>query len=429
MKTHRLATINYRIRGIAFAWSFVVVGLVLWERQAGVLAWALAALQFLVYPHLMYLRAVNSRASRAAELQNVLVDPVLLGAWMAALGFPLWVTYAAFSATVLNNAVMRGGPGAALAVAFFAVGALAWIVPMGLARQPETGTLVMTLCFFGSAIYACGVGLVVYAQNQRVREAREKLREGERRYRLITEHAGDLVAMVDRDGRWLYSSPSYARLFRAEDLAPGRDAFRNLHEDDQFRVRGAVQVVLRSGESCRLRMRLHTADGTVRRFEAMVHAVREDETDERGKIIGAVIAARDVTELSDREEQVELAAQAFERMAEAMMITNAAGRILTVNQSYARITGYAASEVVGRHESEFRGALQPPSFYDDLYAEVLRNGHWDGTTWCRRRDGTLYREWRSVSAVRDAADHITHHVILFRELGNHGADAEAARSA
>ena len=61
MKTHRLATINYRIRGVAFAWSFVVVGLVLWERQAGALAWVLAALQFLVYPHLMYLRAVKSR--------------------------------------------------------------------------------------------------------------------------------------------------------------------------------------------------------------------------------------------------------------------------------------------------------------------------------------------------------------------------------
>lgn len=429
MKRRRLATINYRIRVGAFAWCFVVVGLVLWDRQAGALAWTLTVLQFLVYPHLMYLRAVKSRDPRAAELQNVLVDPALLGAWIAALGFPLWVAYAAFSASVLNNAVMRGWPGAALAVVCFAAGALAWIVPMGLARQPETTVLVTTLCFFGSAAYACGVGLVVYSQNQHLREARERLREGERQYRLITEHAADLVAMVDRDGRWLYSSPSYARLFRPEDLAPGRDAFRNLHEEDQFRVRGAVQVVLRSGESCRLRMRLHTADGTVRRFEGLVHPVREEGAGEKGAITGAVIAARDVTELSDREEQVELAAQAFERMAEAMMITNAAGRILTVNQAFARITGYAAAEVLGRHESEFRGALQPPSFYDELYAEVLRSGHWDGTSWCRRRDGTLYREWRSVSAVRDAADHITHHVILFRELGNHGADAMPAHSA
>jgi len=104
MKRHRLASIDYRIRAGAFAWSFLVVGLVLWERQAGALAWVLLALQFLAYPHLMYLRAVKSRDSRAAELQNLLVDPALLGVWMAALGFPLWITYAAFFASTLNNA-------------------------------------------------------------------------------------------------------------------------------------------------------------------------------------------------------------------------------------------------------------------------------------------------------------------------------------
>ena len=51
---------------------------------------------------------------------------------------------------------------------------------------------------------------------------------------------------------------------------------------------------------------------------------------------------------------------AFERMAEGMVITNAAGRILTVNQSYSRITGFAPEEVLGRQESDFRSAMQPP---------------------------------------------------------------------
>ena len=44
-------------------------------------------------------------------------------------------------------------------------------------------------------------------------------------------------------------------------------------------------------------------------------------------------------------------------------------------------------------------------------------------------DGTVYREWRSVSAVRDAEERITHYVSLFRELDSHGADALPARSA
>jgi PAS domain S-box-containing protein len=420
----RVARINYAVRAVSFAYCFLVIGLVLWERKAGALAWSLLALQFLVYPQLALLRAQAAKDPRRAEINNLYFDSFALGAWVAMLGFPTWIAYAALFSTTLNAAIMRGWAGAAGATVCFSAGALAWIAPMGYAHEPGTSSLVTTLCFFGSLAYSAGVGLVVRRQNLRLRSAREELREGERRYRLITEHAGDLVAMVDRDGRWLYSSPSYGRILSAADLVLGGDAFRNLHEEDQFRVRGALQVVVRSGETCRLRLRLHTIARDVRRFETMMHAVRDEHgaiTGAEPRITGAVMASRDVTDLSDREEQLEVAAHAFERMAEAMVVASAAGRILTVNQSYTRITGYTAAEVLGRHESEFRGALQPQSFYDDLYAEVLLSGRWEGTTWCRRRDGTLYREWRSVSAVRDADERVTHYVSLFRELDNHGA--------
>jgi PAS domain S-box-containing protein len=422
----RIVRINYAIRTVAFAYCFVVMGLLFWERHMSLAAWGMLALQFLAYPHLVWLRARLSHDPRSAELDNLNFDALFIGAWVAAAGFPTWIAYGGMFSVALNSAVMRGGRGAAIAVVGYCTGAILWVVPMGFTHIPQTSALVTTLCFLGALAYSCGVGVVVFGQNQRLREARDQIREDEKRYRLITEHAGDLVAMVDRDGRWLYASPSHARIFRAEDFAVGRDAFRNVFEEDQLRVRAAVQGVMRTGESCRLRVRLHTIAGEVRRFEVTVLAVRE----ESGETKGAVMASRDVTELRDREEQVEVAAHAFERMAEAMVITNAAGRILTVNQSYSRITGYAAGEVLGRQESEFRAAMQPQSFYDEIFADVLRDGRWEGATWCRRRDGTVYREWRSVSAVRDADERITHYVTLFRELnGNGGLQERAVKSA
>ncbi len=416
----RVARTNYTVRAVSFAYCFLVIGLVLWERQAGLLAWRLLGLQFLVYPQLAVLRAMAAKDARQAEIENLYADSLALGAWVAMLGFPTWIAYAALFSTTLNSAIMRGWAGAACAAVCFAAGALAWIVPMGLMHTPGTSDLVTALCFFGALAYSAGVGLVVQRQNRRLRSAREELREGERRYRLITEHAGDLVAMVDRDGRWRYASPSYARLLRAEDLAIGRDAFSCLHEEDQMRVRGVLQQLVKNGETCRLRMRLLTRHGDVRRIESLVHAVRDEE----GAITGAVLASRDVTELRDREEQLEVAGLAFERMAEAMMITSASGRILTVNQSFTRITGHAPPEVLGQQESKFRSGMQPDSFYDDMYATVLRAGHWHGTTWCQRRDGTVYREWRSVSAVRDAEGRITHYVALFRDVAGLAADRE-----
>ena len=35
----------------------------------------------------------------------------------------------------------------------------------------------------------------------------------EEKFRLITENISDFIAMLDRDGRRLYNSPSYMRLF------------------------------------------------------------------------------------------------------------------------------------------------------------------------------------------------------------------------
>jgi PAS domain S-box-containing protein len=406
----------YAVRVAAFLWCLMAIGLHLWERDLGPVYWVAAVLHFLIYPHLVYRRAARAARQWPTEMQHVYADALLLGVWVAVLDFPLWIAYPLMFAPALNAIVNRGLPGFAWSMVASCTGLLAGVALHGFHYWPATSPVVTMLCVLGSLAYSAGVGLLVYQQTDRLAAARRTLLESERRYRLIAEHAGDLVAMVDRTGRWLYASPSYARIFRDEDITLGADAFRNLHEEDQFRVRGAVQVVVRSGEPCRLRMRLHTSSGGVRRFESTVHPVK----DENGDIGGAVIASRDVTELRDREEQLEVAAHAFERMAEAMVITNGSGRILTVNLSYTRITGYAAEEVLGRQESEFRTAMQPQSFYDDIYAEVLRTGHWNGTTWCRRRDGTVYREWRSMSAVRDPDGRVTHFVALFRELDSHG---------
>jgi len=422
MPVHRHVRTIYALRVVSFLWCFLVVALHAWERGFGAAVYAVAAFHFLAYPHLAYLRSTRARAQWAAEVQNLYADALLLGIWIPVLEFPLWIAYPLVFAPAMNAMVNRGLPGFALSLVWSCIGVLAGVMLHGFRYWPVTNPVVTTLCFLGSLAYTAGVGYVVFRQARRMAATRAEIRESEQRYRLITEHAGDLVAMVDRDGRWRYASPSYWRLFRADDLAIGGDALRNLHEDDQFRVRGALQVVVRSGESCRLRMRLHTVNGDVRRFEAMVHPVK----DENGQITGAVIAARDVTELRDREEQLEIAAQAFERMAEAMLITNAAGRILMVNQAYTRITGYPAADVVGHPESDFRTAMQPQSFYDEIYAAVLRTGHWDGTTWSRRRDGTLYHEWRSVSAVRDADERTTHYVTLFHELDGRAAAVQTA---
>ncbi len=140
-----------------------------------------------------------------------------------------------------------------------------------------------------------------------------------------------------------------------------------------------------------------------------------------------MLSCHDVTDLRDSEERLLVAAHALEGMTEAIMITAADGTVQTVNRAFTSITGYQRDDVLGRLESEVRTALQPAEFYQSVYAAVERQGYWSGTTWSRRRNGSVYREWRSVRAVLDAKGKPSHFVIVFYEINTPRNGAEGSK--
>jgi PAS domain S-box-containing protein len=141
-----------------------------------------------------------------------------------------------------------------------------------------------------------------------------------------------------------------------------------------------------------------------------------------------VLVSQDVTDLRDSEERVLLAAHALEGMTEAILITAADGTVVTVNRAFTEITGRPRDEALGKSETAIRSALQPPEFYDNIYATARREGYWSGTTWSRRKNGAVYREWRSVRAVRDGAGAVSHYVIVFYEVDDSRSGASVAEA-
>jgi len=139
-----------------------------------------------------------------------------------------------------------------------------------------------------------------------------------------------------------------------------------------------------------------------------------------------LLVSHDETDLRESEEKVLLAAHALEGMTEAIMITAADGTILTVNRAFSEITGRARDEVLGQSEKAVRSGLLPPEHYDQAYATVLRDGYWSATIWNRRKNGSVYREWRSVRAVKDPSGAITHYVHVFYEVDSPKATAGSA---
>src|SRR4051812_7438610 len=164
---HRLVRINYAIRVGAFAWSAVVLALLGLERGFGPAFWVLLGITFLVYPHLVYLRATSATDPKQAELSNLYVDAAVLGAWIAGLGFPAWPAYSALNATSLNAIVLRGLRGVVTSTAAFAAGAVLGVLGGGVEYSPAANTPVSPLCFFRSPLYTCSLGRVGIRHNPR----------------------------------------------------------------------------------------------------------------------------------------------------------------------------------------------------------------------------------------------------------------------
>jgi PAS domain S-box-containing protein len=316
---------------------------------------------------------------------------------------------------MLNATVNRGLAGAIFSLGCSAAGAALFMAIGPFAYWPVTSELVSTLCFFGILAYTCSIGYVVYRQNRRIVRGRDQLRVSEVRYRLIAENVADLIGMVDHNGRWLYTSPSYERVLNPKDVEVGADAFRHVHPDDADYARVSVLRAAATGTSREIPLRLVDREGRMRQYKTRIQAFTEEGPEPGAPRKRLLLVSRDVTDLRESEERLLLQAHALEGMTQAIMITGADGTVLSVNQAFCNITGKSRDEVLGQAEKAIRNTLEAPGFHDEIYATVQRAGYWSGTLSARRRNGSVYREWRSIRSIRGPSGATTHYVIVFYE--------------
>jgi len=129
---------------------------------------------------------------------------------------------------------------------------------------------------------------------------REKLSDCAFTLGLVLDNMSDLVAMLDVNGRRLYNSPSYGKLFGAKELE-GTDSFSDIHPADRERVQRVFRETVASGVGQRTQYRFLLADGTVRYIESQGDVIK----DAAGKVTQVVVVARDITERKVFEQTLE----------------------------------------------------------------------------------------------------------------------------
>lgn len=132
------------------------------------------------------------------------------------------------------------------------------------------------------------------------------------------------------------------------------------------------------------------------------------------------IAIADITEKKLAEQELRTAAAVFESH-EGMMVTDANNVILKVNHAFTKITGYTANEVIGKTPHMFRSGRHSTEFYIAMWAQIISTGAWQGEIWGRRKNGDVYPQWLTITAVKDKDDAVTNYVATVTDITSYKA--------
>ena len=119
--------------------------------------------------------------------------------------------------------------------------------------------------------------------------------------------------------------------------------------------------------------------------------------------------------LEEREAALRVAAIAFE-IEEGMIVTDPDEVIIRVNRVFTQLTGYSAEDAIGKNLGMLKSDHQNEDFYSRMQKTLHQDNSWQGEIWNQRKNGEVYPEWLTVTAVVDKERKITNYICAFFDI-------------
>ena len=242
------------------------------------------------------------------------------------------------------------------------------------------------------------------------------LQLSEERWKFALEGAGD--------GVWDWNPQTDEALFSKrwkEMIGYAEHEFSNtgatwvehLHPDDKERVLSTVHEYFGGNRpTYAVEFRLRCKDGSWKWILARGMLVNRDVKGNPLRMIGT---HTDITEHKKAEYELRIASTAFESH-EGMTITDAKGTILRVNSAFSEITGYTAEEILGKNPRILSSGRHNKAFYTTMWECINRTGVWDGEIWNKRKNGEVYPEHLTITAVKSPEGKVTNYVATLTDI-------------
>lgn len=122
-----------------------------------------------------------------------------------------------------------------------------------------------------------------------------------------------------------------------------------------------------------------------------------------------------------------LSASAFHASSLAVITADRDKRIVAVNPSFSRITGYGLAEVFGQNPMLLSSGKHDTSHYQEMWQALAEFGSWSGELPCQHKNGTTVSEWLTVNVVKEANGELTGYHFVFSDISERQMNEERVR--
>ena len=180
-----------------------------------------------------------------------------------------------------------------------------------------------------------------------------------------------------------------------------------IHPDDIEQVKAEFQAHL-DGETefYNNKHRVLRSDGSWAWVYSRGKVISRDKDGKALRIIGT---HSDITER-------ELASIIYNNSSQAMFISDGKNKIISVNPSFSKITGYSMKDVIGKDPKILASGEVDRKLYTEMWAELNKTKEWSGELINRRKNGELYVQELKINVVRSDKNKVDHYVALFSDI-------------
>jgi diguanylate cyclase (GGDEF)-like protein/PAS domain S-box-containing protein len=249
------------------------------------------------------------------------------------------------------------------------------------------------------------------ACQQRADQALDQaLEESEARYRQFFAANVAVKLIIDPTNGLIVDANRAAIAF----YGYAREQLLTMHiEDINIQPRAEIQhemALARAEQRKSFNFRHRLASGEIRDVEVHSGPI----TVQHKELLCSII--HDISARKRAEAQLQLAAKVFENSQEGILITSADNLIVDTNPAFSRITGYTREETLGKNPHLLSSGHQDADFYAQMWHNLHTQDSWRGEIWNRRKNGEVYAEVLSLSAIRDANGAIQNYVAVFSDV-------------